>query len=86
MPYRNKEDRARWERENRPEKLERIRDAARWADQQIATLEELRGERHSREDRRLLRSALQSQYLRDRYGLGKDRPEGAEKQASAPVP
>ncbi len=82
MPYSQRADRARWEREHRPEKLTRVTAASTWARQQIAALEGVRSESLPASERKKLRKALVSQYLRDNYGLGNDRPEGAEKQSA----
>ena len=69
MPYKDPARKTEWDHSHRPEKLERIRDAARWADEQLRILAGTVGP-VSREERKALRKALISQFLNDRYGNG----------------
>ena len=74
MPYKDPERKTEWDRSHRPEKLERLKEAERWAMGQIRALEVMRGgEFMPRNEYKDLRRALVSQFLQDRYGLGIDR-------------
>ena len=72
MPYKDPERKTEWDLEHRPERRDRIVAATRWADAQIQSLETLYRKPITGEERRRLRSALRSQFLLDRYGLGKE--------------
>ena len=73
MPYKDAARKTAWDREHRPEKLQRLAEASRWADAQLRVLAAARTEPLTAEEHKTLRRALQSQYLTDRYGLGVER-------------
>ena len=74
MPYKDAARKTAWDREHRPEKLERIKEADRWAHYQIRLLELARGGGFmEKSERKELRRALVSQFLQDGYGPGVDR-------------
>jgi hypothetical protein len=69
MPYKDPAEKRAWEESHRGEQRRRFKDAAAWADSQIALLDAISPRQ---ETRRELRTALIDQFLRDRYGLGND--------------
>ena len=70
MPYKDAARKTAWDREHRPQKLQRLKDAAKWADAQLRVLASVRSEPLTADEHRALRRALVSQYLADKYGLG----------------
>ena len=70
MPYSDKSKKTLWDATHRADKLERLKKAARWADEQIRVLDSISPRAEKRAD---LRKALVSQYLRDHYGQGVER-------------
>ena len=72
VPYKDPARKTEWDLKHRPERRDRILAATRWADAQIQSLEAVFKKPIGGEERRSLRSALRSQFLLDRYGLGKE--------------
>ena len=73
MPYSDADRKTAWDREHRPQKLQRLKDAAKWADAQLRVLASVRSEPLTAEEHKVLRRALVSQFLADKYGLGVER-------------
>ena len=73
MPYKDAARKTAWDREHRPEKLQRLAEASRWADAQLRVLAAARTEPLTAEEHKVLRRALVSQFLADKYGLGVER-------------
>ena len=72
VPYKDPARKTEWDLGHRPERRDRIVAATRWADAQIQSLEMVFKKPITGEERRRLRSALRSQFMLDKYGLGKE--------------
>lgn len=70
-----------WDKLNRRPRLEQLKKATRWADEQLRVLRTIGGEQErdaetARKTRKELRRALISQYYQDSYGTGHEAPMG----------